>query len=717
MTERLQRPSVRLLTLVGPGGIGKTRLALDLAARLLPHFLAGVFFVSLAAIRQADLLPSAIAQALQLPETGERTALAALTAWLPGRRVLLVLDNFEQLLAATPIVIELLQAAADLTILVTSREPLHVLGEHQFRLLPLPVPAAQRLPALALDSLAQYPAVALFCARAEAVQFDFALTAENATGVVEVCRRLDGSPLAIELAAARVAELGVAEIARRLDDRFRLLSEGNRGAPARQQTLRASIAWSYDLLAASDRHLLDTLAVFAGGWTLPAAAAVAGDAGFAPAAVEAGVRRLVDKSLVVAAADADRYTMHESIREYCSDRVQEAGATNTLRTRHLQYFTAWAEAAERHLVGPDQGRWLDQLQGEHDNLRAALSWLPDPSPRGHAQSELVLRLSGALWRFWLLRGHITEGRQRLEAVLAAGLRQGPGLTPTDHPPLLPEQRPLLLAWCKVLMGAGALAYEQGDYAGSRSYLEQHLAGRRALGEAKGLAAALNNLAQTVKAQGDLAHARRLAEESLALKRDLGDALGIANSLGTLGNIACDQADYPAARALYEESLALGREAGDRQGVVTKLNNLGNMLLETQDYAGAQALYEESLTLAQELADQPGMARALGNLGRVAADQGQYRRALTLQQGSLEHFQQAGSVREISENLADLALIGGALGWGVAAVRLLGAAEAVRRATHYRLTPADQGRSERGLIQLRAAIPLAPHEWAAAYSAG
>ena len=715
LTDRLQRPSLRLLTLVGPGGIGKTRLALDLAARLRPDFPDGVFFIALAALHQAALLPSLIAQMLPLRPGGGQPVLAVLQAWLAQRRVLLVLDNFEQLLDATPTVIELLQAAPALKILVTSREPLRVIGEHQFPVLPLPVPTPAR--SHALESLGQFPSIALFCARAEAVRFGFALTAENAAPMVTICRQLDGSPLAIELAAARLRDLEVAEIARRLTDRFHLLNEGNRGAPPRHQTLRASIEWSYDLLDPADQRLFRRLAVMAGGWTDQAAGAICAEESSPraepadpPAPTGAGIRRLVDKSLVVVDRQTSRYGMHESIRQYADDRLAEAGEEAALRLRHLAYFTAWAEAAEPHLIGPDQLLWLDQLQAEHDNLRAALDWLHDQPARLAAHLEQGLRLAGALWRFWSIRGYTEEGLHRLEALIALRPRRvgRAGAVPAPDLPL---------AWAKVLNGAGVLAYARGEYAASRAYFEQNLALRRALGDKKGIAAALNNLAQTIKGQGHLTRARRLGEESLALKRELGDQVSIATSLGMLGNIAFDQADYPAARTLLTESVALERKAGYQLGLLTDLNNLGCVLLELGDAAGAQALIEESLALAEGLGDKPGLGRALGNLGRIAADQGEYAQAIALQQQSLEQFWQAGYVREISQNLEDLALLHGVRGQADAAARLLGAAEAVRGVTGYRPPPADQARRERGLAALRRQTQAAPDEWAAAYSAG
>ncbi len=567
---------------------------------------------------------------------------------------------------------------------------------------------------------------------------------------MEICHRLDGSPLGIELAAAQVKGLGVEEIAMRLDERFRLLRVGSRNMPERHQTLRASIDWSYDLLVAEHRRLLRYLSIFAGGWTMEAAESVCAHEGYPREEVPEGMLRLVDKSLVVPTPNSNirgplwgmRYGMHETIREYAREKLEEAREAGDLRARHLQYFTALAEAAEPQLRGPDQLQWLEQLDAEHDNIRAALdralngmgneefglrnndepikddqSNIPNSTLHIPHSVEQALRLSGALWRFWLTRGYLAEGLRRLEAALR-------GIADYDEPNHDDQinhltrnpQSAIRNTYAKALGGAGVLAHGSGNYPASLSYLEQNLAVRRALGDRQAIASALQNLGAVTKFQ-DLTRARTLIEESLALKRELGDKRGTANSLATLGAITCEQGDYAAARSLYDEAMALHRETGDLQGLATGLNNLGSLLLDTGDHSGARTLYQESLSIARKVGDKSGLAAALGNLGRVAADQGDYAGALSLQKESLEEYRRAGFLKDVCENLHDMAMILGASMQGQEAVRLLGAAEAARLATDYRLTPVEQARNDRGIARLRSQIRMEPHVWEAAYAQG
>lgn len=731
LADRLQRSTLRLLTLVGEGGIGKTRLAIELASRLLSAFPGGVYFVALSALNDVGLVPSAIAQAIKLQVAVGRSYLDALKEWLAEREVLLVLDNFEHILDATGIIIEVLMSAPGLKIIVTSREPLATIGEHVFPVSSLPVPDPMH--PQPVESLDQYSSIALFCSRAEAMRFGFALTEDNAPSVTDICRRLDGSPLAIELAAAQVDGLEVDDIARRLgswaatnSDRFNLLTRGNRGAPERHQTLRACIEWSYDLLAEDDRRLLRCLSVFAGGWTMEAAVSVCGkDEGrrsedhgsdssfvYSEGEIVDGAQRLVVKSLVVHDRERGWYDMHESIRQYAVGKLEEMGEAEASRARHLRYFIELAETAEQQLTGPDSVKWLDKLDAEHDNIRAAFGWLQGQTGNTEADAVAEMRLAGSLWRFWLLRGYTEEGGRRLEAALARAAN-----TTAEADLSLPSSSSLLIAWSKVLNGAGVMASTRGDYTSGRSYLERNLAVRRALGDKKGIAAALNNLAHAIKGEGELTLARQLTEESLELKRDLGDKTGISNSLGTLGSIAYDQGDYSAARTFYGESVALARELRYLQALLNGLNNLGRVLLETGEHDSAGLLFEESLALARELSDRPGISRALGHLGQLAADRGDYMRALSLQKESLEELWQAGQLREVSENLTDIALVVGALGHPVEAARLMGASEAARASTHYLLTPADRAHIERGLAGIRSETEIDPNLLEGAYSEG
>jgi predicted ATPase/transcriptional regulator with XRE-family HTH domain len=451
--------SARLLTLTGPGGCGKTRLALQAAAELADKFADGVCFVELAPLGDPRLVPQSVASALGVREEPTRPLPVTLIDTLHRRQLLLVLDNCEHLIAACAELAHiLLSACPQLHVLATSREVLGVAGEMAWRVPPLASPDPQR--PVPVEHLLQYEAVQLFVERARTVQPTFTVTERNAAAVAQVCHRLDGIPLAIELAAARVKVLTVEQIAARLDDRFRLLTGGSRIALPRQQTLQAAIDWSYDLLSEPERRLWRRLSVFAGGWTLEAAEAVCAGAGLDAAEVLDRLTSLVDKSLVTvdAMAGEARYRLLETIRQYGREKLERSGEAAVIRRQHLEWHVGLAERAEPELTGPDQAVWLEKLEAEHDNLRAALEW-----SQVEAQGEQIgLRVAAALWRFWLVHGHLREGRRWLEGMLAGS----------------PEAWPAVRA--KALYGAGALAEDQGDYAAARAFFAESLALRREL---------------------------------------------------------------------------------------------------------------------------------------------------------------------------------------------------------------------------------------------
>ena len=528
----------RLLTLTGSGGCGKTRLSLHVAADSLERFPDGAWLLELALLADPGLVAQTMATVLGLKEEPGKPIVQTLTEHLKDKRLLLLLDNCEHLLDGCARLVDmLLRECPQVKILASSREALGMGGEQAYRVpsLSLPDPKQTHTPA----SVAPFEAVQLFTDRALLVRPDFKVTNENASTLASICSRLDGIPLAIELAAARVRSLSVEEINSKLDERFRLLTGGSRTALPRQQTLRSLIDWSYDLLQEPEKRLLQRLSVFAGGWTLEAAEQVCAGDGVEDRDALDLLTSLADKSLVVVEQSDghSRYRLLETVRQYARERLVESGGGEAVRVRHRDYFLTLAEQAEPKLVGAQQAEWLRRLDEEHENLRAALEW-----SLAEVQSGAGLRLCGALYRFWWARGYLSEGRKWCARVLAMEGAAGRTL-----------ERP------KALHGAGALAYHQGDYLAARALGEESLAIRRQLGDWKGIAASLNNLGMVACDQADYPAARALAQESLAISRELGNRVGIANSLNNLGNVAYDQAE------LGIGPRALPREPGDRAG--------------------------------------------------------------------------------------------------------------------------------------------------------
>jgi predicted ATPase len=592
----LQTEGVRLVTLLGLAGIGKTRLGLEVAQHMGVAFSGGVYFVPLSSLSAAqDVIPE-IARALGVRESSYRALLPSIIARLVERPVLLVLDNFEHLLSSAEGVADLLSSAPLLSVLVTSRNALGVYGEYVFDVPPMSLPRPEETGEYGdqLGRLHEYEAVSLFIQRAKAANPAFQLTEENASTVALLCRRLEGLPLAIELAANRMRVLPPASILAHLGSRLDMLSDGAANLPPRQRSLRGAISWGYDLLQPEAQRLLGWLSVFAGGCSPVVMESMAKAQDVQYMDLLSGLSSLVDSSLVRRERgdmDADlRFTMLETVREYAAERLDSMGEKEQAERFLADYFLALAERAEPHLEGSEQASWLKELEGEHDNIRAAYQYYSRVD-----DTVSAVRLAGALRRFWYLQGYLTEGRTWLASALA-------------HRDQLDAA---LLA--KVLHGLGTLEWAVGKLADAEAYLGESLAISRTLGDTLGIANMLNNLGIVALAQGDYAGAVAYHDESLSLYRQAGDRWYVALAISNLGLVALDRGDYAEARALLKESLDIRRELDDRQGIAQSLNNLGIVARCLGDYDEAYSLHNSSLEMFRGLGDRWNEALALSNL--------------------------------------------------------------------------------------------------------
>jgi predicted ATPase/Tfp pilus assembly protein PilF len=605
----LMQKDVRLLTLTGSGGTGKTRLSQQVALNLLTEFNDGVFFVALASINDPDLFVSTICQSLGVKEERGDSLIDTLQNFLRDKQTLLLLDNFEQIIAAAPVVAKLLTASNRLKIMVTSRAALRLRGEQEFPVMPLSLPDLSY--SASVEDYKHFSAVALFINCAQAVKHDFALSNDNGRSVAEICVRLDGLPLAIELAAARIKLLPPQAMLKRLESRMKLLTGGARDLPARQQTIRGAIAWSYDLLEADEKVLFRRLAGFVGGFNLEAAEIVCNIANDLDIDILDGVSSLTDKSLLKQNENENaeiRFTMLETIREFGLEQLDSSNEVEIIREQHLKFYLDLAEQLEPELTGGDQKNCLATAEDEHDNFRAALQFA-----KKNLEIETGLRIAGAIWRFWEVRGLVTEGRRVLDEFLSH-----------DQSADVPAD-----VRAKALNGAAILAANQGDYAKQSEILEESLALYRELGDKRGIAQSINNLGSIAYFQGDYEQAAKLYTESLNLRRELGDKWGVANSLNNLGGVAFSQGDYGQAEILHSESLALRRELKDKRGISMSLNNLGEVAQQKGEYERVAALYAESLLIRQELGDKFFTVSSLHNLGEVACKLEDYERAARL----------------------------------------------------------------------------------------
>ena len=713
----------RLVTITGVGGVGKTRFALELAADLVSEFPDGVWLVELASLVDPSQIGQSIVTALRIREGPEQASEDALFAAFSTKRTLLLLDNCEHLIDGCARLVELLlQRAPYLKVLATSREALGIAGEHSWRISSLVVPNAAQLPTL--SELGEIESVRLLVERAQEVQPTFALTAQHAKSVAQICGRLDGIPLAIELAAARLRALTPEQICSRLDDRFRLLTGGRRTAVPRHQTLQATFDWSHALLEPLEQVLVRRLAIFAGGFSLEAAEAVAGVAPLASAAIVDLLTRLVDKSwlqVVPRSGGAPRYRLLETVREYTNTRLLDAGEGELMRDRHCDYFSATAERAARALQTSDHQAALDVFDAEHDNLQAALAWCS--STHGATGLLLVSRM----WRYWMTRGLATSARRSLEEYLT-------------H---VPETEQTTAARASALLGAGWMARFQGDYEAARLQLTKSVALSSQLGDRAGEAEALSNLASYLiyrgdaeegartaaralelaraagdpyvtgyclqafgdqcASRGDFTRARALLDEGVALLRGLGRTPSLAFALAKLGSLMLQQGELAAARVALEEARALHQTMGEGLGIDHTLLRLGWLTHHEGDDAEAVPLLERSFTIAEQAGFVPEAALALSLLGRLALLRGDPERAVELLMDGLRRSQRVQAHDAHANCLEGLAMAALQRHRPTSAARLLGAAERIREAAELPLAPVEQPEHRRVVRELRAAL--------------
>lgn len=708
----LRGGETRLLTLTGPAGIGKTRLALQVANSLLDNFKDGVYFVTLAPISDPALVVSALAGVGGLKESKDVTLLESLKTWLRDKQLLMVLDNFEQVVAAAPLLTELLAAAPELKLMVTSREILRVYAEWEFEVPPLALPAWPDSGPATLETLSQSEAVTLFSQRARAVRADFKLTEANIMAVTEICHYLDGLPLAIELAAARLRVLTPPTLLARLKESFempfQLLRSDNRDRAVRQQTLRSAFDWSYNLLNCNEQQLFRQLGVFRGGCSVEAVVAVQ----TASSSIETTglqLEALMDKSLLrrtlplasgLAASEiALRYSLLKTLRDYAQERLQESGELEILRLRHALYYLKLAEEAESQLVGAQQSEWLVRLDYEHDNLRVALAWTLETG-----QVKISLQLAGALWRFWWVRGYLSEGRRSLEAALAV-----------SYDPTVQADTTLMAVRAKALNGAGNLAQLQGDYDLALTLHDESLFLYKQSGNKQGIATTLSSLGLVAQHQGNYPRAALFFEEGLTIQRELDNKRAIAVSLSNLGLIRQYQQDFQRSTTLFEESLSLKRQLSDKQGIAITLNNLGLTLMYQGEYGRATSLFEESLLLNRQMGHKRNVAYALNNLGLALLYQAQTEQALGLFMESLGLKLELGDKESIAWAIEGLVGVAGRHEQPLLAAQLYGAAEVLREVLGTPLPPAQQALYQPLLNSVRAQLNEAA--WLGAWNAG
>lgn len=648
VSSLLSEEGVRLLTLSGPPGVGKTRLSIAVASRLadISMFDDGIYFVSLAPITEPHLVISAVAQALGVREK-PGGMYASLKDFLAPKQLLLVLDNFEQVTAAAPFVTDWLAAAAGVKVLVTSRELLHVYGEHDFPVPPLPLPNVDDLPTTPTISFyTRYAAIQLFKERARAARLDFQLTPENTADVAHICTWLDGLPLAIEMAAAQVKWLPARQILAQLSHRLATLADGPRDLSPRQQSLSGAIAWSYTLLSPDQQWLFDTLGVFMGGCDQAAVEAIVeqweatnGHSRHSQM-LRANLQSLVEKSLLgyeVTSAGDVRYEMLATLRDYARQQLQANGRMEAARQAHAHYYLRLAQSGSTQLVqGGDQAAWLKRLEREHNNLRAALSWATETANR----APFALEMGQAMSDFWDTRGYIQEGRQWLETVLAL-----------DNTPSQLRGH--------LLNDVGWLARVQGDREAARAFQEQALSIQQTIGDEVGMSRSLENLAILASSQGDVVQASELLAQSLIIRRRLGDPVKLLTTLNNLAIVTWQLKDFAQAEALYRENEALSRATQNVKALSNALHGRGTVHLSRGDYVAALASFQEVLLIRQELGDRPGLVNSLGGAAETLLHLGDTLAATRLMAAAFKLQKALGKVNSPAANVeaeANLALM-------------------------------------------------------------
>ena len=675
--QLLLDPAVRFVTLTGAGGSGKTRLGLELCRELAENFGHRVYFVGLGSISDPVMVPAAIAESVGIRETGGRPFIDLLKDHFREREpspVLLLLDNLEHILGASAFVVDLIEASQTLKVLVTSRAPLRVYGEHEFPVPPLALPDPHHLHSL--SALMGNPSVSLFAQRAAAVKPDFQLTAENAAAVAEICSRVDGLPLAIELAAARVKMLPLSGILSRLQSRLQLLTAGARDLPQRQQTLRNTIDWSYDLLHEGEQKLLRRLGVFWGGCTLEGAEAVCNTANDLGADIFELMSSLVDKSLVQQGQhgnDEPRFRMLETIREYALERLQQSGEDATTKRAHAAYCLVLAEEGNPDLSESERAAWLARCDMEHDDFRAALDWLFQTR-----DLDWGFRFCMALFRFWDMREHSAEGRARLEHILQLA---GSGYS---------RER------AKTSLFLAAFTTAQGDFPVAAHFVQQSLSIAQELDDPSAIAVSLNALAIASRDRGDHVAAQINFEKSLAYWRKIHDRVGTARCLHNLGNVAKIRGDYARARLALAEAMQIFEEIGDASGAAWALNQQGDVAKEQGDLVTARSLYQRALSAFRQVEDHWGTARSLADLGTIACELGEQSAAYAAYRESLEIFASLEHKRGIARVLDGLACLALAQGEAKRALSVAAAAAHLRNAISAPLPPAEQSKLDQNL---------------------